>query len=133
LLQKHLEGTSTIFGVGPNRAKLALSILHKQAGERCITPFTFSSQRTQNNLQGTCDQIRVSILDDGMQVSDVLYCFLTLSGYIGTCCVYPIKVSASLYYELCLNVADLFAMCNFSLNVHIAIKLYSQTRLLVRV
>ena len=65
-----------------------------------------------------------------MQVSDVLYCFLILSGYIGTCCVYPIKVSASLYYELCLDVADLFAMCNFSLNFHIAIKLYSQTRLL---
>ena len=48
-----------------------------------------------------------------MQVSDVLYCFLILSGYIGTCCVYPIKVLAILYYELCLSVPDPFAVCKF--------------------
>ena len=66
LLQKHLEDTPANFGVGPNRAKVALSILQQQVGERANRPVSIATQKPKSCVW---EEITgVAILDDGMQV-----------------------------------------------------------------
>lgn len=69
LLQKHLEDTPTKFGVGPNRAKVALSILQQQVGERSNGPVLITMQKPKDYVWDRCEDTGVAILDDGMQVS----------------------------------------------------------------
>ena len=69
LLQKHLEDTPTKFGVGPNRAKVAFSILQQQVGERCSGRVSNTTPKPRNYEWGCCEEAGIAILDDGMQVS----------------------------------------------------------------
>lgn len=65
LLQKHLEDTPAKFGVGPNRAKVALSILQQQVEERANRPVSIATQKPKSCVW---EEITgVAILDDGMQ------------------------------------------------------------------
>ncbi|CAK9868533.1 unnamed protein product [Sphagnum jensenii] len=65
LLQKHLQGTSAKFGVGPNRALLALSILHQQAVQNGSTFGADWSKQNKSKEAG--EDVGIVILDDGMQ------------------------------------------------------------------
>ena len=65
LLKRHLEGTSAKFAVGPNRSKLALSILQQHTGQSGSSAHT---QKLQTNGRTGHEKIGVAILDDGMQV-----------------------------------------------------------------
>ncbi|KAG0557850.1 hypothetical protein M758_11G157600 [Ceratodon purpureus] len=67
LLQKHLQDTPTKFGIGPNRAKVALSILQQRVGERSNWPESITTQKPKDFLRDHGEEIGVAILDDGMQ------------------------------------------------------------------
>jgi tetraacyldisaccharide 4'-kinase len=64
LLQKHLQGTSAKFGVGPNRALLALSILHQQAVQNGSTFGADWSKQNKSKEAG--EDVGIVILDDGL-------------------------------------------------------------------
>lgn len=65
LLKKHLQGTSAKFAVGPNRSKLALSILQQHTGQ---SGSSAHNQMFQTKGGNGHEKIGVAILDDGMQV-----------------------------------------------------------------
>lgn len=70
LLQMHLQDTPTRFGIGSNRAKVALSILQQSVGRRtCNGLDSVTTQKPKKHMWKSCEEtIGVAILDDGMQV-----------------------------------------------------------------
>lgn len=69
LLQLQLQDTPTRFGVGSNRAKVALSILQQSVGRRtCNGRDSIITQKSKNHTWKCCEETTgVAILDDGMQ------------------------------------------------------------------